>query len=343
MRTNSWRASHMLGVVVAVALFLVTACGGGPSTSPGAESPGGGEAGATVGMALVGPRNDGGFNQANFEGLQAAEKELGVQGTVVDNVAPGQPRVEVLKNLALTSELVIGVGAEFAPAGLVVAPQFPDVEFVVINGQLSDQAPNLHVYYVREGVPAYIAGVVAAKITKTKNVAFIGGEEIPPTTESDVAFRAAVQATDPSIGYRSIITGNFNDVSLNKQAAATAISQGADVLFLMLDNAFEGAQQAVRESGKDVKVFSIIVPRCETADNIVGCATLHSDRFEVDVVRDYLDGKLPEGEVRTYGVEDPGVQAFELCPAASTPELQAVVKDLTDKINSGEIKMPDGV
>src|SRR6266540_1354340 len=106
------------------------------------------------------------------------------------------------------------------------------------------------------------------------------------------------------------------NVSLAKQATATMVSQGADVLFLMLDNAFAGAQQAIHESGKDVKVFSIIVPRCETAKNIVGCATLNSAQFEVSIVKDYLDGKLPTSQPRTTGSRTPRCSRSSCAPVA---------------------------
>src|SRR6266536_2097136 len=106
------------------------------------------------------------------------------------------------------------------------------------------------------------------------------------------------------------------NVSLAKQATDTMVSQGADVLFLMLDNAFAGAQQAIHESGKDVKVFSIIVPRCETAKNIVGCATLNSAQFEVSIVKDYLDGKLPTSQPRTTGSRTPRCSRSSCAPVA---------------------------
>jgi basic membrane protein A and related proteins len=337
---KSPRAVYAL--LVAVLCLAASACGG-DDTSGG---PGGDGAAAQkkVGMALVGPRNDGGFNQAHYEGLLAAEKEHGVKGTAVENIPPGQPRVDALKNLALGNDLVIGVGAEFAAAGVAVAPQFPEKKFVVINGQLSDKAPNLSVYFVREGVPAYIAGSVAAKVTKSKTIGFVGGELIPPTKQSDDAFKAAAQKADPSIKYLTVNTGDFNNVSLAKQSTATLVSQGADVIFLMLDRAFAGAQQAIQEAGKDVKVFSIIVPRCETAKNIVGCATLNSGPFVVSMVKDYLDNKLPAGEMRTYGVEDPTVQAFELCPEwAKQTELKTIVDEQTKQINDGTLKLPAGV
>jgi basic membrane protein A and related proteins len=332
-------------LLVAVLCLGATACGG-DDNGGGASGSGGDGAAAQkkVGMALVGPRNDGGFNQSHYEGLVAAEKEHGVKGTVVENIAPGQPRVDALKNLAIGNDLVIGVGAEFAAGGLAVAPQFPEKKFVIINGQLSDKAPNLSVYFVREGVPAYIAGTVAAELTKTKTVGFVGGELIPPTKQSDDAFKAAAQKADPSIKYQTVNTGDFNNVSLAKQATATLVSQGADVIFLMLDRAFAGAQQAIQESGKDVKVFSIIVPRCETAKNIVGCATLNASPFVVAIVGDFVDNKLPTGEMKTYGVEDPEIQAFELCPEwAKQPALASIVEEQTKQINDGTLKMPEGV
>jgi basic membrane protein A len=314
----------------------------GGSGTGGDGGDGGSSDAIKVGMALTGPRNDGGYAQAHYEGLEVAKQSYDIETTVVDNIGPGQPRVDALNNLAATSDLVIAVGAEFAPAGVQVAPQHPDVSFVVINGQLNPDAPNLHVYYAREGVPAYVAGVVATELTRTNTVGFVGGEEIPPTIQSDDAFKAAIKATDPSIDTLSINTGDFNNVADAKQAAATEIGQGADVLFLMLDNAFEGAQQAVQESGKDVKVFSIIVPRCETADNIVGCATLNSSKMVAQIIDDYEKDALPT-DVQAYGVENPDVQSFELCSKWQTPELTKLVDDTIEKINNGDIEMPDGV
>lgn len=347
---NRGRMWSAFGAATLAAALLVSGCGSGGSSdtssqpTTGSTPTTGGEAPAAakkVGMALAGPRNDGSFNQANYEGLLAAEKELGVKGIVVDQVQSGQPRVEALKNLALSNDLVIGVGAEFAPAGLAVAPQFPDVEFVIINGQISDKAPNLHAYFVREGVPAYIAGVAAAQITKTKTVAFIGGELIPPIVQSDDSFKAAIEATDPSIKYMSLSTGNGDDVALAKQATATAISRGADIIFFMLNNAIPGAEQAIEESGKDVQTFFTIVPRCDSGKNVVGTATLNSAQFQVQIVKAFLDGALPT-EVKAYGVEEPEIQTFELCPEWKTPDLTSLVEDLTKKMNAGEIEMPKG-
>jgi basic membrane protein A len=307
--------------------------GSTPASTGGAEL-------KSVGMALPGPKNDKGFNQSHYDGLVAAGEKYGFTPNVVENVVDPQARIDALKNLAADNPLVIGVGGEYAEPGLTAAPQFGDVAFAVINGQTDPGIPNLHAYFVRQGVPAYIAGVVAAQLTKTKKVGYLGGELIPPTTQSDDGFKAGVADTDPSIEYASTIVGNFNDPEKAKQAAAAQISAGADVIFALLDAGFPGVEQAVQESGKDVLLINPIFPRCDEGPNIVGVAFLSSGALVDQIVSDYKNGSLPK-DPKFYGVENPDIQKFQLCDAFA--EHQSLVDETTAKINSGDIKLPEGV
>jgi basic membrane protein A len=324
-----------------VLLLVAAACGSSNDNTSGGSSSGGSKQ-IRVGMALPGPKNDKGFNQAHYEGILAAEKSLNVKGTVVDNVVDPQARIDALKNLAASNQLVIGVGGEFAPAGTTVAPQFPDVEFAIINGQTSD-ASNLHVYFVRQGVPAYVAGVVAAMLTKSKKVGYLGGELIPPTTQSDDGFKAGVAATDPTISYSSTIVGNFNDPAKAKETAAAQIDSGVDVIFALLDAGFPGVEQAASASGKTILLMNPIVPRCTEGSNIVGTAVLSSANFVVDIVKEFTAKTMPQGQPKAFGIEDPNIQAYQLCPDWQKSDLVAAVKDATDKINGGQITLPSGV
>src|SRR6266542_1535963 len=176
--------------VLLVLLMAASACGKSSTT--------GGKSGGVVrvGQALPGPKNDQSFDQVNYEGCLKAEKDLGVKCSVVENLTDPAGRVDALKNLAAGNQFVIGVGAEFADSGLAVAGQFPNVQFVIINGQAGPS--NLHVYGFVEG-RAYLAGVIMAKLTKTKKVGYIGGLLIPPVTQADVALKAAIHDTDPSV------------------------------------------------------------------------------------------------------------------------------------------------
>jgi basic membrane protein A len=334
---RGWRG---LTVGLICLLLVAAACGdddGGDSNGGGG---GGDEEPVRVGMALPGPKNDKGFNQAHYDGLLAAEEELGADVTVVENVVDPQARIDALRNLAADNDLVIGVGGEYAEAGTTIAPQFSDVDFAIINGEQSD-AENLHIYFVRQGTPAYIAGVLAAQLTQSGKVGYLGGELIPPTTQSDDAMRAAVEATDPNVEYVSTIVGNFNDAEKAKEAAAAQIAAGADVIYALLDAGFPGLQQAVEESGAEVLTMNPIFPRCEDGENIVGYTYLNSASMVVDIVRQYLDGSMPQGEPKFYGLEDPDIQAFVLCPGYE--EHQATVDELTQQVNGNEIDLPQGV
>jgi basic membrane protein A and related proteins len=293
-------------------------------------------------MALPGSINDQGFNESNYDGLKMAEASLHVKGSVVDNVPAGQAEVNALEDLAKFNQLVIGVGAQFAAAGVTVAPEYPKVQFAIVNGQLSPGVANLHVYEVREGVPAYIAGVLAAHLTRTKTIGYVGGTLIPPTVQSNIAFEAGARSVDPSIKYRSINTGDFENISAAKNATATEISQGADVIFAMLDAGLQGAVEAVQASGKKVLLFQIITYNCSESPDIVGSAYLSSADFEFSIIREFLDKKLPS-KMQSYGVQDPAVQTLKLCPRWQSQSLTKQVDGLTQQINSGQIRMPPTV
>ncbi len=325
-----------------LALTLAAVACSNKTTPTGTQSPGATKQALKVGMALPGPKNDNGFNQFHYEGLLAAEKKFGAQISFKENVVDPQARVDVLRDLAQDNKLVIGVGAEFAEAGAVVAPEFSNVTFMIINGETSD-APNLHVYGVREGVPAYIAGVVAGHLTKSHKVGFVGGEEIPPLTQAKDGFTAGAQSVDPSNKVLATVVGSFVDAQKSYAAASSQIADGADFIYGYVDAGIAGVVEAIKDSKKPVGAFAIFAPRCDNwPDQMTGTSFVDSSAFVVAMVNDFVNKSVPK-EPRLIGVEDPNVERFELCPKFNTPELQKVVKDTTDGINSGQIQLPQGV
>lgn len=341
---NKRNPRFMAVAIVAAVSLLMAGCGDDDGEGGGGGGGDGGSGGVTVGLALPGPKNDQGFNEAHFNGITKAEQDLGIVPSVQENIVDPAARIDALRNLAADNELVIGVGAEFAEAGLTIAPQFPDVEFMIINGETDPNSPNLHVYGVRQGVPAYIAGVLSASLPDldVTKIGFVGGEEIPPTTQSDDGLRAAVETTDQSIEYVSTIVGDFNDAPEAKDAAAAQIASGTQVIFGLVDAGFPGVIQAAEEAGGETRLFSVIFPRCDDYPNLMGTAYLNSDVLVETMVSDFIDETIPD-EPRFFGVEDPNIQRLELCPNFDTPELRQIVDDTTREINEGTIELPEGV
>lgn len=332
-----------LTVVATAAAMTLAACGSddGASTGAGtgtAAAEGGGDDGAKIGLALAGPKNDRGFYQSAFEGLTKAAEAGGHQTSVVDGLEDPQAQLSAMKNLATDNELVIGGSAAFLDAATQLAPQFPDVEFVVITGAVEKGVENLHAYVPRQGVPAYIAGAVAGALSKPGHLGFIGGAEIPPTVASDVGFKAGGE-TEGAKKYSATTVGSFSDPARAKAAAEAQIAAGADQIFAFLDAALPGVLQAIDESGKDVGVYNPTAPRCDESDAYVGTAVIRVDLLVEQLIDDYQAGQLPDG-TKFFGVETPEIQRFELCPKHATPETEKIVEDLTEKLNAGEIELP---
>jgi basic membrane protein A len=331
MAIRGWGRTFIAGVIV-----LVAATGCSKSSS---ESSSGGT--VTIGMALAAPKNDHGFAQAHYEGLVQAQKKLHFKSSVVANALSETQRVNALTSLARSNQLVIGVGGEFAQSAPQVAKQFPDVTFVIVNGLPQPGLDNYHAFDYREGVPAYIAGVVLAKLTKGGHAAFVGGELIPTAAQARDAFTAGLHSVNPDIQVDSTIVGTFQDPQKTQAATAAAIANGADVLYgYEAGTGWPGMVEAAKSASGQVFVASNIFDKCSFGKFIVGNALLSGTENTVEIIRDFIQEKLPSGTVG-IGVQNPKVQNFTLCPGYE--RFSSVVKDTTDKINSGAIKLPEGV
>lgn len=326
---------------VLLALFLVAAaCSDDDESSESTDDSTASEESISVGIALAGPSNDNGFAQAHYDGLVAACDDLDCDVNLAENADDPQKQSDALRNLAADNELVIGVGAEFAAAGTSVAPQFPDTQFSIINGEEGD-TDNLHVYVINQGYAAYVIGAVAGEMTETGTIGYLGGLDIPPTEGSDVGFELGAESVDPDIEYLSTLVGDFNDSARAKEAAATQIAEGADVIYAYLDSATAGVVEAIEESGEEVALFTQGVAECDEPGIIVGGSALSTQDYVAEIVTDYLDDDLPE-EPQVFAVENPDIQSVVMCDDQPA-ELQETVDEVTTAINDGEIEIPETV
>ncbi|GAC1562776.1 MAG: BMP family ABC transporter substrate-binding protein [Herpetosiphon sp.] len=134
-------------------------------------------------MVLVGPTNDHGYNQAHFEAMQRAQKEMpGVKFIYVDKVNPAdRPNVkveQVVDDLVTKgAKLIITNSDDFKDGTREAANAHPDVTFLHMSGDdaLSGKAPkNLGNIMGRMEYGKMIAGCAAALTTKTGKISYLG-------------------------------------------------------------------------------------------------------------------------------------------------------------------------
>lgn len=164
-----------VGIASAALALSVTACGGKSSSDAGS-----GKDGDKAAIAYdIGGRGDQSFNDAAYAGLAKAEKDLGIKGSEAEP-SDGEgdaDKVQRLTELARAgNNPVIGVGFAYAPAIKKVAPKFPKTTFGIID-DASVTGDNIANIVFNEEQGSYLAGVAAAKVTKTKTIGFIGGVE----------------------------------------------------------------------------------------------------------------------------------------------------------------------
>ncbi|MFD3539519.1 BMP family protein [Streptomyces sp. NPDC058662] len=322
-----------VGLASAALALSATACGGKQSsdTSDSKE--------ATAAIAYdIGGRGDQSFNDAAYAGLSKAETELKVKGAEAEPTdGEGEAdKVQRLTELARKgNNPVIGVGFAYAPAIAKVAPKFPNTTFGLID-DLSVTDKNVANLVFNEEQVSYLAGVAAAKATKSGTVGFIGGVETPLIKKFEAGFAQGVQDTNPSakvltqyLTQPPDYTG-FAKVDLGKAAAQGQLAKGADVVYAAAGGAGAGAIEAAATAGKwAIGVDSDQYNQAGLAkfkDKILTSATKDVADSVFNLIKSVQDGKPQTGEVR-YGLDTDGVELVDTNPAyKNMPEVVAAVE-----------------
>jgi basic membrane protein A and related proteins len=229
---------------------LVTAaslCFGAACAKPDGDGAHNTAAKSTFKVALLtpGPISDQSWNGGAYQGLMAIRDSLGAQVSHIQTKTPAEFDENFRQYGAQGYTLVFGHGFEFQDAAKRVAPEFPRTIYVTTSGTTA--GPNLAGMTFAFSDASYLAGMLAASMTKTNKIGVIGGTQLPPVVESFRAFEMGAHAVKPSITMITSYIGNWDDVSAGKEAALAQLAQGADVIFQNADAAGLGVFQAARD------------------------------------------------------------------------------------------------
>jgi basic membrane protein A len=240
------RSKFLVAMVILAVMF--TGCQKKEETAAAPETP---AADSTVqlkaAMLMSGPINDGGWNTSAYEGLTRLRDELGFEIAYTELVKQAEQK-EIIRNYARRGyDLVIGHGFEFGDALLEIAPDFPDVAFYQVGGEVLADNVGSGVFSLGEG--GYIAGKLAAKFTKTNKIGFVGAMEIPTIAAEVKAMKGAIAEYNPGASFTEAYTGSWTDVNKGKEAALAQINNGVDIIIAIGDACDVGAIQAAQENG----------------------------------------------------------------------------------------------
>jgi basic membrane protein A and related proteins len=188
-------------------------------------------------FVYVGPVGDGGWTFAHDLGRKALEAKLAgkVKTTYVESVPEGADAERVIRDLAVKGNKVIFTTSfGYMDATLKVAKTFPKVEFYHATGFKS--SPNVTIYNSRMYEPAYLAGIIAGRVTKKNVLGFVASFPIPEVVRNINAYTMGARTVNPKVTTKVIWINTWFDPSKERQAAETLIGQGADVLLQNTDS-----------------------------------------------------------------------------------------------------------
>ena len=301
----------------------------------------------------IGGKDDRSFNAAAFEGVKRAERELGV---VLRDVEPGNPTSIEPAMRAFAErgyDLVIGVGFAQAPIMEVVAKDYPNVNFAIVDGV--SQLPNVASLVFKEHQGSYLVGMIAARTTKTNKLGFVGGMDIPLIHRFATGYEEGAKAINPNISvYRNFVgvtDAAWNNPGKGKELALSQIGKGADVIFTAAGNSGLGAFDAVEQRGKgaDGRATHFVIGVDSNQNMVKPGFVLTSmvkrvDNAVYDIVND-VKNKRFQGGIHVFGLDKDGV-AFSLDQYNQSlidPSILQEVEAARQKIIRGEIQVTDAM
>ncbi|MEU4448377.1 BMP family ABC transporter substrate-binding protein [Actinosynnema sp. NPDC050801] len=308
-----------------------------------------------IGLAYdIGGRGDASFNDLAAAGFDRAIKDLGIErgNTRELSAAPNEDesvKQSRLRQLAREGfNPIVGVGFAYTEALKVVAPEFPDVRFGLVDSAV-EGAANVTPLVFAEQEGAFLAGVVAAYQSKKCHIGFIGGVDIPLIRKFEAGYVQGAKAAAPKIVVETKyitpatdFTG-FQDPAKGSETAKGLIDKGADVLYPAAGASGIGVFAAVKQAG-------VLAIGCDAdqynqpalADNRDVIAASSLKRVDV-AVYDFFEAAARDDLASLPDVFDLKVDGVGYATSGGRidAELQGILEGFKAQIIEGRIKVAD--
>ncbi len=295
----------------------------------------------TLGMVTdVGGLGDQSFNDSAYRGLTASRAKLGAYIQVLQSrsAADYQPNLNALTNLHY--DVIYAIGFLMGLDLDSVAKEHPAQRYAIIDAVVED--PNVTSITFREQDGSFLAGALAAMVSKDHHIAFLGGADIPLIEKFEAGYTAGAREIDPSIKVDVKYAGSFDDVAAGKELANLLFNGGADIVFTAAGKVGLGAIEAAKARDGD-----FIIGVDSNQDGLAPGKVLTSmvkkvDVAVFDVAKSLRDGHPMHGHV-VFGLKDGaiGLTNFAYTRQYVGSERLARLAAIERAIVGGKIVPPD--
>jgi basic membrane protein A len=294
-----------------------------------------------VGLLMgVGGLGDQSFNDSAYLGLLAAQGQYNIQFSTDTWGMLNQNLATLRKWADAGTDLIIALGYGHGPAITQVAAERPEQRFAIVDTVV--EAPNVWSIVFREYEGDFVVGALAALVTQTHRVGFVGGGTTPVVRRIEAGYAQGITHINPHIGLLSDYVGAFDDPLRGRLLAETQYASGADVIYQAAGRCGLGAIEAAKSFGhyiistgadhSELAPSSVLTSRVKRVDNTV-----------YDVIDAVAQGKFQGGTIHSYGFAEDGLTLAPFRPEVIeviTPEIQARLRQIQADVSSGKIQVP---
>jgi basic membrane protein A len=285
----------------------------------------------------LGGKFDKSFNESGYNGAKRWADETGGTFREIELTSEAQ-REQALRRFAEAgANPIITMGFAMTTPIEAVAPEYPDVKFVNIDGWAN--LPNVQTVSFAEHEGSYLAGVMAAMASKSGTVGFIGGMDIPLIRKFGCGYAQGVKSVNPNATIVANMTGTtpaaWNDPVKGSELTKAQIAQGADVVYAAAGGTGVGVLQTAADEG----ILSIGVDSNQNHLHPGQVLTSMLKRVDNTVYNALKDGSDLQTGYLTMDLASEGVGvAFDKNNAALvSAQMKNAVAAATDGIISGSI------
>lgn len=279
--------------------------------------------------------NDGGWNQACYGGMVAAAEAYGFETAYTENIEKADYVTTLSDYANMGFDLIFVPGNEYTDAVVEVAPNYPEVGFMILNGDVSgENYISIKADNVQMG---FMAGVVAGLRTNTRHLGYVGAEEITTSVDCLRGYEQGAKYIDPAIDVSAGYTGSWTDSAKGKEMAVSMIStKDVDVFF---GNAGQ-VDVGVREGAAEYEArYGVAQPSdCLQENPDVILTSIVTDNVALISLglEDWVNGTFG-GKVYSAGAAEDVLSYGAFGNQAK--EFEAQVMDIYNKLAAGEITL----
>lgn len=348
----------VLAIILAVFMLasVVAGCGGG-KTEPAVK--------VKIGMVTdAGTIDDKSFNQGTWEGIQKAEKELGVEIRYLKPVGTTEADyIREISNLVDAGfNFIVCPGYKFETAIFQTQERYPDVKFVIIDGSPHSGdynnvvGPNTVAVFFAEEESGFLAGVATALQLEEGKTGFVGGMEVPAVQKFNWGFQQGLAYANENYGTKVTIEaenviyqGSFDNVAAGQQLAAQMYDKGVDAIFAAAGGVGVGVINEAKSRanvGEEIWVVGVDVDQYSEGiyagekSAVLTSAVKGIDVVTYNMIEAYLNDKFPGGETQVYNAENDGIGIPKKNPNLKD-EVEAEVAKVYELIQKGTIVVQD--